>query len=84
MNRRHCQIPLRHVFLDLGYAPPSNAHLSEDDLKRPENSYPLKLFVCNHCGLVQTQDVVAADALFASDYAYFSSTSSSWLQHTAA
>jgi len=83
MNCRHCQTPLRHVFLDLGYAPPSNAYLSEDDLKRPETSYPLKLFVCDDCWLVQTQDFVAADALFTSDYAYFSSTSTGWLQHAA-
>ena len=83
MNCRHCETPLSHIFLDLGYAPPSNAYLSEDDLRRPEASYPLKLFVCNHCWLVQTQDFVAADALFTSDYAYFSSTSSSWLQHAA-
>jgi SAM-dependent methyltransferase len=83
MNCRHCQTPLRHVFLDLGYAPPSNAYLSEDDLRRPELTYPLKLYVCDHCWLVQTQDVVAADALFTSDYAYFSSTSTGWLQHAA-
>jgi SAM-dependent methyltransferase len=83
MNCRHCQTPLRHVFLDLGYAPPSNAYLSADDLRRPETTYPLKLFVCDHCWLVQTQDFVAADALFTSDYAYFSSTSSSWLRHAA-
>jgi SAM-dependent methyltransferase len=83
MNCRHCQTPLRHVFLDLGFAPPSNAYLSDDDLKRPEITYPLKLFVCDKCWLVQTQDFVAADALFTSDYAYFSSTSSSWLQHAA-
>ncbi|MHA7816748.1 MAG: class I SAM-dependent methyltransferase [Pseudohaliea sp.] len=78
---RHCETPLRHVFLDLGFAPPSNAYLSEADLQRPETSYPLKLFVCDQCWLVQTQDFVAADALFTSDYAYFSSTSTSWLRH---
>ena len=83
MNCRHCQQPLEHIFLDLGFAPPSNAYLTEEDLQRPEITYPLKLFVCDHCWLVQTQDFVAADALFTSDYAYFSSTSSSWLQHAA-
>lgn len=83
MNCRHCRARLRNVFLDLGYAPPSNAYLSEDDLRRPEITYPLKLFVCDHCWLVQTQDFIAADALFTSDYAYFSSTSSSWLEHAA-
>jgi len=84
MNCRHCQQPLHHVFLDLGFAPPSNAYLSEDDLKHPETTYPLKLFVCEHCWLVQTQDFIAAEALFTSDYAYFSSTSSTWLNHAAA
>ena len=83
MNCRHCQTPLRHVFLDLGFAPPSNAYLNEEDLHRPEVTYPLKLFVCDRCWLVQTQDFVAAGALFTSDYAYFSSTSSSWLKHAA-
>ena len=83
MNCRHCQTPLRRVFLDLGYAPPSNAYLAEDDLRRPEVTYPLKLFVCHHCWLVQTQDFVAADALFTPDYAYFSSVSTSWLKHAA-
>jgi len=83
MNCRHCQTPLRHVFLDLGFAPPSNAYLAEDDLRRPEVSYPLKLYVCDHCWLVQTQDFVAAEQLFTSDYAYFSSTSETWLRHAA-
>ena len=83
MKCRHCKTPLQHVFLDLGYAPPSNAYLTEDDLRRPEITYPLKLFVCDNCWLVQTQDFVAADELFTSDYAYFSSTSSSWLKHAA-
>ncbi len=83
MNCRHCQTSLRHVFLDLGFAPPSNAYLSAEDLLRPEVTYPLKLYVCDHCWLVQTQDFIAADKLFRDDYAYFSSTSTSWLQHAA-
>lgn len=81
MNCRHCRQPLQHVFLDLGFAPPSNAYLSLDDLKRPETYFPLKLYVCEHCWLVQTEDYATADALFSADYAYFSSVSSSWLAH---
>ena len=81
MNCRHCHHPLQHVFLDLGFAPPSNAYLSSDALQRPETYFPLKLFVCGHCWLVQTEDYAAADALFSSDYAYFSSVSRSWLEH---
>ena len=81
MNCRHCQQPLQHVFLDLGFAPPSNAYLDEADLKKPERYYPLKLFVCDHCWLVQTEDYAQADELFSPDYAYFSSVSQSWLAH---
>lgn len=81
MNCRHCHTPLHQVFLDLGFAPPSNAYLSADDLRRPELTYPLRLLVCDQCWLVQTQDFVTADDLFRADYAYFSSTSSSWLAH---
>nr|VFK29604.1 MAG: Methyltransferase domain-containing protein [Candidatus Kentron sp. MB]VFK33721.1 MAG: Methyltransferase domain-containing protein [Candidatus Kentron sp. MB]VFK76319.1 MAG: Methyltransferase domain-containing protein [Candidatus Kentron sp. MB] len=83
MKCRHCRTPLNLTFLDLGSAPPSNAYLSIDDLARPEVSYPLKLLVCDTCGLVQTQDYTNADELFTPDYAYFSSTSTSWLAHAA-
>ena len=83
MNCRHCHHPLQHVFLNLGFAPPSNAYLSEVDLKKPERYYPLKLFVCEHCWLVQTEDYAQAEELFSHDYAYFSSVSQSWLAHAA-
>lgn len=83
MKCRHCQTELEHVFLDLGYAPPSNAYLSKEALRAPEVYFPLKIYVCNHCWLVQTEDYTEADELFSGDYAYFSSTSESWLQHAA-
>lgn len=83
MNCRHCRKPLEHVFLDLGCAPPSNAYLSEEELSAPELYFPLKLYVCDSCWLVQTQDYARADELFRADYAYFSSVSSSWLDHAA-
>jgi SAM-dependent methyltransferase len=81
MNRRHCGTPLTHTFLDLGFAPPSNAYLTQGDLSRPETYYPLKIRVCDRCWLVQTEDYAEAGELFSPDYAYFSSTSTSWLQH---
>lgn len=81
MNCRHCKAPLTHVFLDLGFAPPSNAYLTERELHAPETWLPLKLYVCEHCWLVQTEDYASADALFSKDYAYFSSTSTTWLEH---
>ena len=81
MNCRHCGSRLEHTFLDLGYAPPSNAYLSEADLGKPELYYPLKVMVCTTCWLVQTEDYAQAEDLFSPEYAYFSSTSSSWLAH---
>ncbi len=83
MNCRHCRSPLSHAFLDLGFAPPSNAYLKAEDLHRPELYFPLKLHVCDRCWLVQTEDYARADELFRPDYAYFSSTSSTWLDHAA-
>ena len=83
MKCRHCHTELEHVFLDLGYATPSNAYLSKEALLAPETTFPLKLYVCDQCWLVQTEDYTEADKLFSRDYAYFSSTSQSWLQHAA-
>lgn len=83
MTCRHCATPLTQRFVDLGFAPPSNAYLSVEALDRPEVTYPLRLMVCGTCFLVQTEDFAAADALFDADYAYFSSTSKSWLDHSA-
>ena len=83
MKCRHCATPLSHTFLDLGFAPPSNAYLTKEDLARPEKYYPLQIRVCDQCWLVQTEDYAEADELFSPDYAYFSSTSSGWLAHAA-
>lgn len=81
MNCRHCNAELAHLFLDLGFAPPSNAYLNRADLARPEKHYPLKVRVCDRCWLVQTEDYAEADELFSDEYAYFSSTSTGWLEH---
>jgi hypothetical protein len=83
MKCRHCGTPLEHTFLDLGFAPPSNAYLTLDDLTHPEKYYPLKIKVCDQCWLVQTEDYAQADELFGPNYAYFSSTSTSCLAHAA-
>lgn len=83
MKCRHCQAPLEHSFLDLGFAPPSNAYLEPQALSRSETYYPLRLKVCTACWLVQTEDYAAADEFFSADYAYFSSVSQGWLAHAA-
>jgi hypothetical protein len=83
MKCRHCSTELINTFLDLGFAPPSNAYLTLADLEQPEKYYPLKIKVCHNCWLVQTEDYTKADELFRPDYAYFSSTSKGWLAHAA-
>lgn len=81
---RHCQSTDTMSFLDLGFAPPSNDYLRREALVQPETTYPLRLFVCQKCRLVQTKDFSSSEALFREDYAYFSSTSTSWLAHAKA
>jgi len=81
MKCRFCSTPLHNVFLDLGSAPPSNAFLTADALNAPEIWFPLKLFTCGKCHLVQVDEVQSHSALFASDYVYYSSFSRSWLAH---
>jgi SAM-dependent methyltransferase len=78
---RHCQTPLRHAFIDLGDQPASNAYLSAAEIGRVEAVAPLKTFVCDQCWLVQLPSHHSADQLFTSDYAYFSSVSSTWVEH---
>ncbi len=81
MTCRHCNHQLKELFLDLGYSAPSNAYLSPDHLGKPEITYPLRVQVCSNCWLVQTEDYTEAESLFDNEYAYFSSTSKSWLDH---
>ncbi|MDP3846021.1 MAG: class I SAM-dependent methyltransferase [Pseudomonas sp.] len=81
MNCRGCATPLSLSLIDLGTAPPSNAYLAAEQLNQAEQWVPLRVMVCQHCWLVQTEDFRAADSLFDADYAYFSSYSSSWLAH---
>lgn len=81
MNCRFCANPLQHVFVDLGHAPPSNAYLTVEQLSLPEITYPLKLYVCDRCWLVQVPAHAAAEQIFTPDYAYFSSVSTTWVEH---
>lgn len=81
MKCRFCAAELRDVFLDLGAAPPSNAYLAAESLHGPESWFPLKLFTCAACFLVQVDEVEDRARLFAPDYAYFSSYSKTWLAH---
>jgi 2-polyprenyl-3-methyl-5-hydroxy-6-metoxy-1,4-benzoquinol methylase len=81
LNCRHCDSPLTLELVDLGSAPPSNAYVPVNCLNSPEEWFPLRVFVCQKCWLAQTADYVRPEQLFTKDYAYFSSTSSTWLHH---
>ncbi|NQU55760.1 MAG: class I SAM-dependent methyltransferase [Rhodospirillales bacterium] len=81
MTCRYCGSARQLPFLDLGAAPPSNAYLTEDELRSPEVWLPLRLLVCEECWLVQTEGFTGREILFTEDYAYFSSFSDSWLAH---
>ncbi len=84
MNCRFCAAPLTQVFLDLGASPPSNSFLKPSDLNGPEVHYPLKLHTCPDCRLVQVDEYKRSSEIFSSEYVYFSSYSSTWLNHAKA
>lgn len=80
---RNCGVALRHTFVDLGMSPLCETYLTRDQLNSMEPFFPLHVFVCDQCWLVQLQEYVSPDNIF-SEYAYFSSFSDSWLQHARA
>ncbi|MFI5203024.1 MAG: methyltransferase domain-containing protein [Flavobacteriales bacterium] len=84
MNCRFCEHILTHEFVDLANSPASNSYLSAGQLNEPETFYPLKVFVCEKCWLVQIDEYKKSNAIFNGEYAYFSSFSTSWLAHAKA
>jgi 2-polyprenyl-3-methyl-5-hydroxy-6-metoxy-1,4-benzoquinol methylase len=81
-NCRFCSKPLKSTFVDLGGSPIANDYLTPEHLNRAEKFYPLHAYVCDHCLLVQLENVETPDHIFGDgDYAYFSSYSDSWLKH---
>lgn len=77
---RFCDSSLKHVFADLGMSPLSNSYLKPADLARMEPFYPLVVFVCDECFLVQLEEFETPEHIFG-DYSYFSSFSESWVEH---
>jgi len=78
---RFCKEELKDVFIDLVNSPPSNSFLTRQQLNEPEVFFPLKVYTCNNCFLVQVDEYKKSDAIFDDEYVYFSSFSSSWLAH---
>jgi predicted TPR repeat methyltransferase len=81
-NCRSCGTPLETTMVDLGSMPLANTYLREDALDRAEPSFPLRVMVCGRCALAQLDTLVDPTAIF-SDYAYFSSYATSWVEHAA-
>ena len=77
---RFCQQTLEHVFVDLGMSPLCQTHISAEQLNAMEAFYPLRVYVCANCLLVQLEEFVAPADIF-TEYAYFSSYSDSWVEH---
>ena len=80
---RSCEAPLNHTFVDLGMSPLANSYIGPEQLGRMEPFYPLHVYVCDKCLLVQLEQFSSPHDIF-SDYAYFSSFSDSWLAHAKA
>lgn len=84
MKCRHCGQEEFWPFLDLGTAPPSNSYVSPEALAAPELWYPLIIRTCANCLLTQTEDFASRETFFSDSYAYFSSFSTSWVNHAKA
>jgi hypothetical protein len=79
----YCGAMLRHVFIDLGMSPLCESYLTSEQLDEMEPFYPLRVYVCEQCFLVQLHEYVSADEIF-TEYAYFSSFSDTWVEHAKA
>src|SRR3990170_8969818 len=75
-----CSEPLRNTFVDLGMSPLCESYLTAEQLNQMEPFYPLHVWVCQRCFLVQVEEYVRPERIF-TEYAYFSSYSDSWLTH---
>lgn len=81
MKCRHCGNKLTNILCDLQTCPPSNAMVREEMINLSETYFPLKVFVCDKCWLVQVDEIEKAENIFNEEYTYFSSFSESWLAH---
>lgn len=77
---RFCGAALQHTFVDLGMSPLCESYLNSDQLNQMEPFYPLHVYVCDKCFLVQLEKYVSPESIF-TEYAYFSSYSDMWLKH---
>lgn len=81
MQCRFCKSELTNIFIDMVNSPASNSFLTKEQLNEPEVFYPLKVYTCSNCFLVQIEEYKKSDTIFNDQYVYFSSYSKSWLKH---
>lgn len=81
MECRFCKTELTDVFIDLINSPASNSFLTKEQLNEPEVYFPLKVYTCSKCFLVQIAEYKKSEHIFDDGYVYFSSYSTSWLAH---
>lgn len=81
MECRFCNTNLNHLFVSLGSSPLSNSYIAEEHLHRMESFFPLNVYVCENCFLVQAEEVESPENIF-TNYDYFSSYSGTWLKHS--
>lgn len=81
MKCRFCGVEIKFEVIDLINSPPSNSFLSKEELNEPELFFPLKIYVCNNCFLVQVDEYKKSNEIFNEKYAYYSSFSKTWLNH---
>lgn len=79
---RSCQLSDLEIFLDLGHLPLADRILSKEQLEQPEPTFPLEVAFCHNCSLVQILETVPPEKLFCNDYPYYSSVSSTLLEHS--
>ena len=81
MQCRSCGNQTEHVFIDLSACPAANSFVAKDRLDLPEPYYPLTVYVCDKCFLVQIEESKTADTTFNSEYVYFSSATEAFVRH---
>ncbi|MDD3474295.1 MAG: class I SAM-dependent methyltransferase [Candidatus Dojkabacteria bacterium] len=81
MNCRICNTLIEEPFLSLKNSPLANSYLSKENLYKKEEYYPLNLYFCNNCKLVQVDDFVSSKEIFNPQYAYYSGYSQTWIEH---
>ena len=82
MQCRSCEYTVTRTFIDLGMSPIANNFLTSKNINNLEPIYPLRVMTCDRCSFVQLPEIASRETLFPEDYLYFSSYSSSWLEHS--